>query len=105
MSMIATTTAPDLRALSAPADLSAPPVIETRGLLKRYRGGVVALDRVDLAVPRTAVGLLGANGAGKTTLIKLLLGLAKPTGGDARVLGFDTRTRGVAIRERVGYMP
>jgi ABC-2 type transport system ATP-binding protein len=80
------------------------PVVETRGLLKRY-GGVVALDRLDLAIPRSAVGLLGANGAGKTTLIRLLLGLARPDDGDARVLGFDTRTQAIAVRERVGYMP
>ncbi|MDQ3693197.1 MAG: ABC transporter ATP-binding protein [Chloroflexota bacterium] len=72
--------------------------------MKRYRG-VVALDRLDLSVPRAAVGLLGANGAGKTTLIRLLLGLATPTSGEAQVLGFDTRTHGVAIRQRVGYMP
>jgi len=80
-------------------------VVETRDLLKRYDGGVVALDRLDLVVPRTAVGLLGANGAGKTTLIRVLLGLAAPTAGEARVLGFDTRADGVRIRERVGYMP
>ena len=79
-------------------------VIETHDLSKHYKR-VVALDRLELAVPRTAVGLLGANGAGKTTLIRILLGLAKPTSGDARVLGFETRTHGVEIRRRVGYMP
>jgi ABC-2 type transport system ATP-binding protein len=79
-------------------------VIETHDLSKRYKS-VTALDRLELEVPRTAVGLLGANGAGKTTLIRLLLGLAKPTSGDAQVLGFDTRTHGVEIRRRVGYMP
>ncbi|MEA2511891.1 MAG: type transport system ATP-binding protein [Thermomicrobiales bacterium] len=83
---------------------SAPPVVETRGLRKTY-GGVVALDRMDLTIPRAAVGLLGPNGAGKTTLLKLLLGLSRPTEGSASVLGFDTRTQGIAIRERVGYMP
>ena len=83
---------------------AAAPVIQTHELSKHYKG-VAALDRLDLAVPRTAVGLLGANGAGKTTLIRLLLGLAKPTSGDARVLGYDTRTDGIAIRRRVGYMP
>jgi ABC-2 type transport system ATP-binding protein len=81
-----------------------PPVIETRGLTKRYKS-VVALDALDLTVPPTAIGLLGANGAGKTTLIKLLLGLIRPDGGDAVVLGRDTRTEAVAIRAAVGYMP
>jgi ABC-2 type transport system ATP-binding protein len=79
-------------------------VVETRGLRKNY-GGVVALDRMDLTIPRAAVGLLGPNGAGKTTLLKLLLGLSRPTAGSATVLGFDTRTQGIEIRERVGYMP
>jgi ABC-2 type transport system ATP-binding protein len=79
-------------------------VVETRGLRKAY-GSVVALDRMDLTIPRAAVGLLGPNGAGKTTLLKLLLGLSRPTEGTASVLGFDTRTQGIAIRERVGYMP
>src|SRR3954470_21664411 len=81
-----------------------PPVIETRGLRKTY-GGVVALDRLELNVPRAAVGLLGANGAGKTTLLRLLLGLSRPDAGSATVLGFDTRTQGLKIREHVGYMP
>lgn len=80
------------------------PVIETRGLTKRF-GGVVALDRLDLAIPRAAVGLLGPNGAGKTTLLRLLLGLSRPSEGTATVLGFDVRTQGIQIRERVGYMP
>jgi ABC-2 type transport system ATP-binding protein len=80
------------------------PVIETRALTKRF-GRVLALDGLDLEIPKTAVGLLGANGAGKTTLIRLLLGLSRPTSGSARVLGRDTVRQGVAIRERTGYMP
>ncbi|MDP9357639.1 MAG: ABC transporter ATP-binding protein [Chloroflexota bacterium] len=83
---------------------SAEPVIDARGLHKTYKS-VIALDRLDLVVPRAAVGLLGANGAGKTTLLRLLLGLAKPDGGSATVLGFDTRTQAIAIRQHVGYMP
>ncbi|MCC6313391.1 MAG: ABC transporter ATP-binding protein [Thermomicrobiales bacterium] len=77
---------------------------ETRGLTKRY-GSIIALDSVDLAAPRTSIGLLGANGAGKSTLIKLLLGLIRPDAGDARVLGRDIRTDAVPIRAQVGYMP
>ena len=78
--------------------------MEVRGLTKRY-GNLAALDRLDLTIPRAAVGLLGANGAGKTTLLRLLLGLTDPTTGSASVLGFNTRTQGVKIREHVGYMP
>ncbi|MFM8594225.1 MAG: ATP-binding cassette domain-containing protein, partial [Chloroflexota bacterium] len=57
------------------------PAIQTQGLTKRYRN-LVALDALDLAVPRASIGLLGANGAGKSTLIKSLLGLVKPDAGD-----------------------
>ena len=53
--------------------------IEARGLTKRF-GAVLALDRLDLDVPRGSVfGLLGPNGAGKTTTIRILTGLARPT--------------------------
>ena len=78
--------------------------IETAGLVKRY-GSVVALDNVDLAVPRAAVGLLGPNGAGKSTLLKILLGLSRPNGGKARVLGRDAVGDGRELKMRVGYMP
>ena len=78
--------------------------IETSGLTKRY-SAIVALDRVDLAVPRAAVGLLGPNGAGKSTLLKVLLGLSRPNIGSARVLGRDAIRDDRALRQRVGYMP
>jgi ABC-2 type transport system ATP-binding protein len=83
---------------------SGEPAVEVRGLRKTY-GSVIALDRLTLQIPRAAVGLLGANGAGKTTLLRILLGLSKPTEGSATVLGLDTRSEGVKVRERVGYMP
>ena len=58
-----------------------------RGLTKRF-GSQTAVDGIDLAVPRGAVfGFLGPNGSGKTTTIRMLLGLLRPTTGDARVLG------------------
>ncbi|WP_432032072.1 ABC transporter ATP-binding protein [Streptomyces antibioticus] len=63
-------------------------VIRTRGLTKRYRGGRLAVDRLDLAVPAGSVfGFLGPNGSGKTTTIRMLMGLIEPTAGSARVLG------------------
>ena len=80
------------------------PVIEVRGLRKTF-GSFVALENLDLAIPRASVGLLGANGAGKTTLIRTLLGLIAPDRGTAKVVGYDTQTQGVHVRERVGYMP
>ena len=78
--------------------------IETTALTKRY-GAVVALDAVDLAVPRAAVGLLGPNGAGKSTLLKILLGLTRRTSGGATVLGWDAIGGGSEVRRIVGYMP
>ncbi|MFB8102330.1 MULTISPECIES: ABC transporter ATP-binding protein [Streptomyces] len=64
------------------------PVIETRGLTKRYRGGQPAVDGLDLTVPGGSVfGFLGPNGSGKTTTIRMLMGLIDPTSGTASVLG------------------
>jgi len=63
------------------------PVLDVRGLSKRY-GEVTALDGVTFALaPGTITGFLGPNGAGKTTTLRLLLGLAKPTAGEALIFG------------------
>jgi ABC-2 type transport system ATP-binding protein len=78
--------------------------IESAGLSKRF-GNIVALDQVNLAVPRAAVGLLGPNGAGKSTLLRILLGLTRATAGRAAVLGRDVVAEGRELRQRVGYMP
>jgi ABC-2 type transport system ATP-binding protein len=86
------------------AETGASTSIETSALTKRY-GAVVALDGIDLAVPRAAVGLLGPNGAGKSTLLKILLGLTRPTSGGAEVLGRDALGDGSDVRRIVGYMP
>ncbi|MEV4469654.1 ATP-binding cassette domain-containing protein [Nonomuraea salmonea] len=62
--------------------------IVTRGLTKRFKGGQVAVDALDLTVPRGSVfGFLGPNGSGKTTTIRMLLGLVAPTAGAHTVLG------------------
>ena len=84
---------------------STPPVIETRGLTKTYKG-VQALKSLDLQVHRNSIfGFLGPNGAGKTTTIKLLLGLIRPTAGSATVFGMDSVNQSVDIRARIGYLP
>jgi ABC-2 type transport system ATP-binding protein len=63
-------------------------VISTRALTKRYRGGQLAVDGLDLTVPAGSVfGFLGPNGSGKTTTIRMLMGLIEPTSGTAEVLG------------------
>jgi len=81
------------------------PVIQTRGLSKKYRS-VEALKPLDLEVyPNSILGFLGPNGAGKTTAIKLLLGLIRPTAGSATVFGLDMVRDSVAIRSRIGYLP
>jgi ABC-2 type transport system ATP-binding protein len=79
-------------------------VIETKSLSKTYKG-VQALKSLNLKVKQHSIfGFLGPNGAGKTTTIKLLLGLARPTGGTASVFGQDALRDSVAIRRRVGYL-
>src|SRR4029077_11373825 len=78
------------------------PAVEVRGLTKRY-GDIVAVDNVDLVVPRAcAFGYLGPNGAGKTTLIKMLLGLTRANAGEMRVLGRPVPEKAGEALARVG---
>ena len=81
-------------------------IIETAALRKSY-DGVEALRGLDLQVPRGSIcGFLGRNGAGKTTTIKILLGMASPAGGSARVFGLDVTSanESVEIRRRTGFV-
>ena len=68
-------------------------------------GPHVALDEMSLKINSGATALLGPNGAGKSTMIKTLLGLIQLTSGDGEVLGYNIRTEGDSIRQRIGYMP
>lgn len=80
-----------------------PPVVEAEGLRKVY-GHVVAVDSLDLRIGSGEVfGFLGPNGAGKTTAMKMLLGLAFPTAGQARLLGKPVEDP--HVKERIGFLP
>ena len=85
------------------ADLSN--VIQTYQLSRLF-GGRPALDGLTLEVPEGSFfGFLGPNGAGKSTTINILTGLLAPSGGSAKVLGFDVETQGLEIKRRIGVVP
>jgi ABC-type multidrug transport system ATPase subunit len=79
--------------------------IRTHGFTKRFPGGQVAVDRVDLVVPRGAIyGFLGPNGSGKTTTIRMLLGLVRPTSGRHELLGTQMPGAAADVLPRVGAL-
>ena len=85
------------------AQAAASPAVHAMDLRKRYRR-TVALAGLSMTVQRGEVfGFLGPNGAGKTTAVKILLGLVRPTGGDAMVLGAPAGDR--ETRRQIGYLP
>jgi ABC-2 type transport system ATP-binding protein len=80
-------------------------VIETNDL-SVYYGKHRGILNVNLQVEKGEVfGFLGPNGAGKTTTERVLLDIIRPTAGEARIFGKDCRKEGVAVRDRVGYLP
>jgi len=80
------------------------PVIEARGLTKRF-GDFTAASDISFEVSRGEIfGLLGPNGAGKSTTFRMLCGLLKPTAGEGRVAGIDLRRDTAGARGRLGYM-
>jgi ABC-2 type transport system ATP-binding protein len=88
----------------AAATNSSEPVIEVRGLTKKF-GDKTVVDGFDMTVPKgTIYGFLGPNGSGKTTTIRMMCGLLKPDGGEGTCLGYDIARESAAIKARVGYM-
>ncbi|MCE9670048.1 ABC transporter ATP-binding protein [Myxococcus stipitatus] len=80
------------------------PAIEVRHLTRRF-GSFVAVDDVSFDVGAGEIfGYLGANGAGKSTTIRMLCGLLTPSGGDARVAGFDVGREPERVKAGIGYM-
>jgi ABC-2 type transport system ATP-binding protein len=79
--------------------------VTTSGLTKRYRGGVVALDNLNLIVPSGSIfGFLGPNGAGKTTTLRLLTGLAGATAGTGTVAGVPIGRTDGRLARNIGYL-
>lgn len=79
--------------------------ISSSGLTKRFHGGQLAVDHIDLAVPGGSVyGFLGPNGSGKTTTIRMLLGLAFPSSGTAALLGVPMPGGAAQVLPRVGSL-
>jgi ABC-2 type transport system ATP-binding protein len=79
------------------------PAIEVTGLEREFPGGIRAVDGVDLDVAEGEIyAFLGPNGAGKTTTVRMLTTLLRPTGGSARVAGFDVVNDAAAVRRAIG---
>ena len=80
------------------------PVIDVKGLTKRYAGRAV-VDDFAIRVERGQIyGFLGPNGSGKTTTIRMICGLLTPDAGEGQCLGFDIRREALSIKRNVGYM-
>jgi ABC-2 type transport system ATP-binding protein len=94
----------DVRRDGAPEPLVGA-AISTRGLTKRFPGGQLAVDSLDLDVPAGSVfGFLGPNGSGKTTTIRMLLGLIAPTGGRIDLLGRPMPDAAPGVLPRIGAL-
>ncbi len=81
--------------------------IEINDLSKVYRGGVQALNAIDMTIPGGMFGLLGPNGAGKTTLMRILASILRPTNGSIHIGEYDIDTeRGrTSVKRMLGYLP
>src|ERR1700678_2323980 len=77
--------------------------IEVESLVREFKGGVRAVDGIDLSVaPGEIYGFLGPNGAGKSTTVLILTTLLPPTGGRATVGGFDIVRQAPQVRANIG---
>lgn len=79
-------------------------VIQVENLTKMF-GDFTAVNEISFEVGKGEVfGFLGANGAGKTTAMKMLIGISKPTSGEATVAGFDVKSHAEDVKKSIGYM-
>ncbi len=79
-------------------------IISVKNLSKKF-GNFTAVDGISFEVSKGEIfGFLGANGAGKTTAMKMLIGISKPTAGEAQVAGFDVKKNAEMVKKNIGYM-
>lgn len=79
-------------------------IIAVQNLTKQF-GSFTAVNSISFDVYKGEIfGFLGANGAGKTTAMKMLIGISKPTSGEALVAGFDVKTHTEMVKKSIGYM-
>lgn len=79
-------------------------IIEVKNLSKQF-GSFTAVDNISFEVYKGEIfGFLGANGAGKTTAMKMLIGISRPSSGEATVAGFDVKTATEMVKKSIGYM-
>jgi len=91
--------------VAGPDGAGGEPAVRARGLTKRV-GPVLALDSLDLDVPRGSIfGLLGPNGAGKSTLMRTIATLQEPDGGSIHLDAIDALHDKMALRRVLGYLP
>lgn len=81
-------------------------MIELMEVTKVYKGGVKAVDNLNLSVNSGELfGFIGPNGAGKTTTIKMMVGLLEPTSGSVKIDGYDVKTNPLDVKKRIAYVP
>ncbi|MEE9597321.1 MAG: ATP-binding cassette domain-containing protein, partial [Acidiferrobacterales bacterium] len=85
--------------------MSIEPVVEARGLTKRFKDETVVKGIEFSVPPGKCFGFLGPNGAGKTTTLRMILGQSPIDAGDLHVFGLPVRSRGSEIRQRAGVVP
>ena len=86
-----------------PVRSASPPAVEVRDLVREFKGGIRAVDGLDLEVaPGEIYGFLGPNGAGKTTTVRILTTLLRPTRGTALVAGHDVVREADVVRRSIG---
>jgi ABC-2 type transport system ATP-binding protein len=84
--------------------LSQEKIISVKNLSKKF-GAFTAVNTISFEVSKGEIfGFLGANGAGKTTAMKMLIGISKPTSGEAIVAGFDVKNNAEMVKKNIGYM-